>query len=1158
MAQIATGAIGAFIGYALTGFTNPQGAYWGWTIGVAVGTVLFPPDGIDSIGPRLNDKGVQTSTYGAPIAIVWGTMRTAGNVIWATDIIEKTVTEKVGGKGGSDSTETTYEYFGNMAVGICEGEAELLRIWANGKLIYDATTIPDPLDPLTDGLRFWGLISGQSELPFTRFFNWYSGTETQLPDPYIESFEGVGEVPGNRGLCYIVFKELPLEDYGNGIPNLTFEVTRSASIQNASDSSAAPALYREEHTYPLWDRGVVVRGKSGAGATDPITQLSYWDLPTMTSTEVDPVDTTDLDITTFRSQCGMLTNGNLVYEVQDGTTMNWHYIEINPDTMAEVSSLRTASTTTHAISHKSNSNHVGFRVGADYYTYYTSNAGTEGQIYKSGTGNVGVDQDMGGADRPLIAIPGWRHADGGFYRVYRESTTNVEVTKFLLTKDEVTAGTYLLEQTFIIDIANTDVDATWATFSDELKVFYDQVDNTLILLLAKADLSELRFVKVDPEDRIILWVSEMVPVANYHTLSLAALSSQSVLQHNRLEWVDSGETGRLLDTTDGTIEVVNTGYTTEDGSEVAAYHSGWRASVEMDEIFYFGRKLGLPTTVKEIADDIIDRVGLQPADVNTTALTTLALDGYIMSRNMQGKAALEPMLNLFLVDLIEVDDVLEFIARGGASVVTIDEQDFVVPRNEKETFVEIRKAETELPSEIAISYVDQANDYNETLLPNSEVQSVNKANLQVPAAVNPDFMKAQVSKLLMASWEERITRNFTLSTAYLKYVPTDIITLTLDDGRTVRNRFMSGTIGNNLTYGVNTSQEDSSQYSASATADTGEGVVGQTVPAASELQLLAVRSPLLRDIDDNARIVTSYYYYIVPKGIGGLSLGLLYDSSDGNIYTRVGASSIEPTWGHATNAIGVVPDDAVWVQDNTNTLNVRLRNEGTTLSSVTFDQMITGTTNAFALIHSNGDVELMKFQTVVAEGDGTFTLSGLLRGRRGTEGFMAGHGTGDVFIMLGLGGNIGNDDIANIGNDRFFKTLNNGDSLDDVDPTVESNPGYDLKPYAPVWVESDGALWGTDITFDWTRRTRVGGALKDSTGSVPLAEDTEEYEVEIYDGATLERTFTGLTTPTVTYTSAQQTADAWSGTPTEVSVIVYQISAQVGRGFPSVKTVIPV
>jgi hypothetical protein len=369
---------------------------------------------------------------------------------------------------------------------------------------------------------------------------------------------------------------------------------------------------------------------------------------------------------------------------------------------------------------------------------------------------------------------------------------------------------------------------------------------------------------------------------------------------------------------------------------------------------------------------------------------------------------------------------------------------------------------------------------------------------------------------------------------------------------------MSGTIGANLTYAISATQEDSSQFSATEVADSGDGVIGQTIPISDNQQLLSIRSPLLRDIDDNLRLYSSYYYYLAPVGQGGLSLAFLMDSPDGNIYTQVGASSIEPTWGHATNAIGVVPDDAVWVQDNTNTLNVLLRNEGTTLSSVTFEQMITGTTNAFALRHANGDVELMKFQTVVDEGDGTFTLSGLLRGRRGTEGFMAGHSSGDLFVMLGSGGNIGTNDLGNLNVDRFFKVINNGQNLSEVDPAIEANPGYDLTPYAPVWVESDGALWGNDIEFSWTRRTRVGGALKDSTGTIPVSEDTEEYEVEIFDGATLERTFTGLTTPTVTYTSAQQTADAWSGTPTEVSVIVYQISAQVGRGFPSVKTVIAV
>jgi protein involved in polysaccharide export with SLBB domain len=73
--------------------------------------------------------------------------------------------------------------------------------------------------------------------------------------------------------------------------------------------------------------------------------------------------------------------------------------------------------------------------------------------------------------------------------------------------------------------------------------------------------------------------------------------------------------------------------------------------------------------------------------------------------------------------------------------------------------------------------------------------------------------------------------------------------------------------------------------------------------------------------------------------------------------------------------------------------------------------------------------------------------------------------------------------------------------------------------------------------------------LVDLTDSVPLAEETEAYEVDIRnagDTATL-RTFTGLTSPTVTYTAAQQTADGLTpGDP--VRVHVFQMSALVGRG----------
>ena len=39
-----------------------------------------------------------------------------------------------------------------------------------------------------------------------------------------------------------------------------------------------------------------------------------------------------------------------------------------------------------------------------------------------------------------------------------------------------------------------------------------------------------------------------------------------------------------------------------------------------------------------------------------------------------------------------------------------------------------------------------------------------------------------------------------------------------------------------------------------------------------------------------------------------------------------------------------------------------------------------------------------------------------------------------------------------------------------------------------------------NVTLSWQRRTRVGGELIDGSGEVPLAEDSEEYELEILDG----------------------------------------------------------
>ena len=65
---------------------GPIGGAIGALAGRAVDATIFKPKGRE--GPRLTDLHVQTSRYGNSVPRVFGTMRVAGTVIWATDVQE--------------------------------------------------------------------------------------------------------------------------------------------------------------------------------------------------------------------------------------------------------------------------------------------------------------------------------------------------------------------------------------------------------------------------------------------------------------------------------------------------------------------------------------------------------------------------------------------------------------------------------------------------------------------------------------------------------------------------------------------------------------------------------------------------------------------------------------------------------------------------------------------------------------------------------------------------------------------------------------------------------------------------------------------------------------------------------------------------------------
>ncbi len=56
-------------------------------------------------------------------------------------------------------------------------------------------------------------------------FRLYKGDETQDPDSLILAKEA-GGAPAYRGTAYVVFERMPIGDFGNRLPQLSFEVFR--------------------------------------------------------------------------------------------------------------------------------------------------------------------------------------------------------------------------------------------------------------------------------------------------------------------------------------------------------------------------------------------------------------------------------------------------------------------------------------------------------------------------------------------------------------------------------------------------------------------------------------------------------------------------------------------------------------------------------------------------------------------------------------------------------------------------------------------------------------------------------------------------------------------------------------------------------------------
>lgn len=231
MATLVFTAIGTVLG-------GPIGGAIGALVGQTADALIFKPG--PRTGPRLTDLSVQTSRYGAQIPRLYGRMRVAGTVIWATDLKEASATSG-GGKGRP--SVTSYSYSASLAVALSSRPIRGIgRIWADGNLLRGT--------------------AGDFKAPVAAC-RIHDGAAGQAVDPLIAAAVGVTQAPAFRGLAYMVLEELQLADFGNRIPSLTVEVI--ADEGSVMVSAIAGDLMRQDVAF-LGETEPAVQGYAADGS----------------------------------------------------------------------------------------------------------------------------------------------------------------------------------------------------------------------------------------------------------------------------------------------------------------------------------------------------------------------------------------------------------------------------------------------------------------------------------------------------------------------------------------------------------------------------------------------------------------------------------------------------------------------------------------------------------------------------------------------------------------------------------------------------------------------------------------------------------------------------------------------------------------------------
>jgi hypothetical protein len=259
--------------------------------------------------------------------------------------------------------------------------------------------------------------------------------------------------------------------------------------------------------------------------------------------------------------------------------------------------------------------------------------------------------------------------------------------------------------------------------------------------------------------------------------------------------------------------------------------------------------------------------------------------------------------------------------------------------------------------------------------------------------------------------------------------------------------------------------------------------VGRTMLCVAELPAL----------DDTPLTAPRLTILACGEGAAWRRAALLYSLDEGASWTPIGATAAPAVIGTA-EALGWAPATLV---DRRHRLVVTLAQADLQLHDADEAALDRGVNLALV-----GD-ELLQFAEAEPLGDGRWALSGLRRGRRGTEAAIGRHCAGQRFALITADtAQLLSLPVSAIGRTVQVMATGIGDA---AGPALAAAviTGSSVLPPAPVHLTAVVAGDG-ELSIAWIRRSRSGWPWRDGV-DVPLGEELERYQVTLVLGDGGER-----------------------------------------------------